>query len=183
MTSFAELFWVFFKVGTFTIGGGYAMIPLMQKLIVEKKQWLSQEEFLDTIALSQAMPGLFAANMATNVGYRLRGKTGAVVSVIGNILVPILIILAIAIFFRQFRENKVVESIFMGIRPAVVALIAAPVFTMAKSSGIRWQNCWIPIVSALLIWMFGVSPILIIIAAGVGGFIFSKIKERKEPCK
>ena len=101
-------------------------------------------------------------------------------AVLGNILMPILIILLLAVFIRYFRDNAIVESIFKGIRPCVVALIAAPVFTMAKNAGLTWKNCWIPLVAAALIWLLGVSPILIIIIAGIGGFIYGRIKDRKE---
>ena len=180
MAGYFELFWSFFKIGSFTLGGGFAMIPLMEKELVQQKQWLNKEEFLDLLSISQAMPGVFAVNMATSIGYRLRGKRGAIMAVLGNILMPILTILALAIFFRYFRENAVVESIFKGIRPCVVALIAAPVFTMAKNAGLSWRNCWIPIVAAALIWLLDVSPVLIIIIAGVGGFIYGRIKNRKE---
>ena len=145
-----------------------------------RKHWLSKEEFLDLLSVSQAMPGVFAVNMATSIGYRLRGKRGAVMAVLGNILMPILIILLLAVFIRYFRDNAIVESIFKGIRPCVVALIAAPVFTMAKNAGLTWKNCWIPLVAAALIWLLGVSPILIIIIAGIGGFIYGRIKDRKE---
>ena len=180
MAGYFELFWSFFKIGSFTLGGGFAMIPLMEKELVQQKQWISKEEFLDLLSVSQAMPGVFAVNMATSIGYRLRGKRGAIMAVLGNILMPILTILALAIFFRYFRENAVVESIFKGIRPCVVALIAAPVFTMAKNAGLSWRNCWIPIVAAALIWLLDVSPVLIIIIAGVGDFIYGRIKNRKE---
>ena len=145
MAGYFELFWSFFKIGSFTLGGGFAMIPLMEKELVQQKQWLSKEEFLDLLSVSQAMPGVFAVNMATSIGYRLRGKTGAIMSILGNILMPILVILLLAIFIRYFRNNPVVESIFKGIRPCVVALIAAPVFTMAKNAGLSWRNCWIQI--------------------------------------
>lgn len=156
------------------------MIPLMEKELVQQKQWLSKEEFLDLLSISQAMPGVFAVNMATSIGYRLRGKRGAVTAVLGNILMPILTILVLAIFFRFFRDNAVVESIFKGIRPCVVALIAAPVFTMAKNAGLSWRNCWIPLLAAALIWLLGISPVLIIIVAGIGGFVYGRIKDRKE---
>ena len=92
-------------------------------------------------------------------------------------------IIAIAMFFRQFSDNLVVESIFKGIRPAVVALIAAPVFKMAKTAKISWSNFWIPVVAALLIWLLGVSPVIIILVAGIGGFVYGKIKSRKEAKK
>jgi len=180
MAGYLELFWSFFKIGSFTLGGGFAMIPLMEKELVQQKQWLSKEEFLDLLSLSQAMPGVFAVNMATSIGYRLRGKTGAVMSVLGNITMPILVILVLAIFFRYFRDNAIVESIFKGIRPCVVALIAAPVFTMAKNAGLNWRNCWIPLLAAALIWLLGISPVLIIIVAGLGGFLYGRFINKKE---
>ena len=183
MTKLHELFWTFFKIGAFTIGGGYAMIPLMEQEIVDKRKWLNKEEFMDTMSLAQSMPGVFAVNMATNIGFRTRGFVGAFTAIMGNVLMPILLILVLAIFFRQFSDNHVVESIFKGIRPAVVALIAAPVFNMAKTAKISWSNFWIPVAATLLIWLLGVSPVIIILVAGLGGFIYGKIKGRKEAKK
>ncbi len=183
MTKLYELFWTFFKIGAFTIGGGYAMIPLMEQEIVDKRKWLSKEEFMDTMSLAQSMPGVFAVNMATNIGFRTRGFVGAFTAIMGNVLMPILLILVLAIFFRQFSDNPIVESIFKGIRPAVVALIAAPVFNMAKTAKISWSNFWIPVAATLLIWLLGVSPVIIILVAGLGGFIYGKIKNRKEAKK
>ncbi len=172
---YCDIFWSFLKVGAFTIGGGYAMIPLMQRELVTRHGWLSDEDFMDEVALSQAMPGVFAVNMASMTGYRLRGVRGAVVATVGNVLMPIVFILALAVFFRTFRDNPVVERIFMGLRPAVVALVAAPVFTMARSAKVTWSNVWIPVVSALLIWLFGVSPIVVVLAAALLGYIYSRL--------
>ncbi len=178
MVKLSQLFVSFFKIGTFTIGGGYAMIPLMEKELVERHSWISKEDFMNILSLSQAMPGVFAVNMATHVGQKLRGFRGAVTAVIANILMPILIILGLAMFFHYFTGNHIVDSIFKGVRPAVVALIAAPVFKMAQTAKLNWKNFWIPLLAALLIWLFGVSPILIILVAGVGGFIYGKLKKR-----
>lgn len=178
MVKYCDIFWSFFKIGTFTVGGGYAMIPLMQREFVEKHQWMSEEEFLDEVALSQSMPGVFAVNMATITGFRLRKGWGAAVAIVGNILMPIAFILLLAVFFRAFRENVIVERIFMGLRPAVVALIAAPVFTLAKSAHVTWRNVWIPVCSALLIWLFGVNPVLVIFAAAILGYLYSLITHR-----
>ena len=176
MAKYCELFATFFKIGTFTIGGGYAMIPLIQREVVERRRWLSETEMLDAIALSQTMPGILAANIAALVGQRLRGTKGALTAVIGNILMPIVFILLIALFFRQFKDNPTVEAIFMGIRPAVVALIAAPVFTLARKAGVTLKTVWIPVLAALLIWLLGVSPVLVILAALVIGYLYSKMK-------
>lgn len=178
-----QLFCSFFKVGTFTIGGGYAMIPLMEEELVEHRKCLSREEFLDIMSLSQAMPGVFAVNMATAVGLRFRGFRGAVAAILGNVCMPIAFILLLAIFFRHFRDNVYVERVFMGIRPAVVALIAAPVFRMAKTAKITWSNCWIPIVSALLIWLFDVSPVIVILATILCGCLWGFYCNRKEASK
>ncbi len=171
MAKYSDLFSVFLKVGLFTIGGGYAMIPLMQREVVERHRWVDEGEFLDMVGISQAMPGVFAVNMATMTGYRLRGVRGSVVCVAGNVLIPILCIVLFAIFFRVFRENKVVESVFMGLRPAVVALIAVPVVTLAKGAKVTWSNCWIPVVSGGLIWLLGVSPVWVVLGAVVLGLI------------
>ena len=106
---------------------------------------------------------------------------GSIVTALGTVLPSFLIILAIALFFHNFKDNAVVERIFKGIRPAVVALIAAPTFSMAKSAKITKYNVWIPVVSALLIWLLGFSPIWIIIAAGVGGYVYGRMKPDKSP--
>ena len=174
MVKYCDIFWSFFKIGTFTIGGGYAMIPLMQREFVEKQHWMSEEEFLDEVALSQTMPGVFAVNMATVTGFRLMKWRGALVAIAGNIMMPVVFILLLALFFRAFRENDVVERLFMGLRPAVVALIAAPVFTLARNAGISWRNMWIPVVSALLVWLLGVSPVLVVSGAALLGWLFGK---------
>ena len=154
------------------------MIPLMEQELVDRRQWMSREEFLNQLALSQSMPGVLAVNMATGLGYRLRGIRGALSAIAGNIVMPIVFILILAILFRHFRDNIYVERFFMGVRPAVVALIAAPVFRLAQSAKITWRTCWIPILAALLIWLFDVSPILIILAAVVLGFAYGRIKLR-----
>ena len=156
------------------------MIPLMEKELVDRHQWLTNEEFLDIITLAQTMPGIFAANMATHIGWRLRGVMGAVISLLGNVLMPILIILALAAGLHYLQGNEIVEAVFKGIRPVVVALIAAPVFRMAKTVHISRYNFWIPVVAALLIWLLGVSPIWVIVAAGVGGLIYGRYIEKKE---
>ena len=121
-----ESFKTFFKIGIFTLGGGYAMIPLIEEEVVNKKQWVSKDEMLDLIAIAQSCPGVFAINIATFIGYKLNKVRGAIATTLGTALPSFLIILAIAIFFKQFEDNKVVAAIFRGIRPAVVALIAVP---------------------------------------------------------
>ena len=170
------LFTTFFKIGIFTLGGGYAMIPLIEDEVVNKHHWMEKEEMLDLIAIAQSCPGVFAINIATFVGYKLHKTRGAICSTLGTALPSFLIILAIAIFFSQFKDNPVVAAMFRGIRPAVVALIAVPTFNLGKRAQLNKWTIWIPIISALLIWLLGVSPIWIIIAAGVGGYLFGKIQ-------
>ncbi|MBQ7509462.1 MAG: chromate transporter [Prevotella sp.] len=168
------LFTTFFKVGLFTLGGGYAMIPLIEEEVVNKKQWVAKDEFLDLIAIAQSCPGVFAINISIFIGYKLCRIRGAVAAAFGTALPSFLIILAIAMFFRQFEDNPVVAAMFRGIRPAVVALIAVPTFNLARSAKISWTNCWIPVAGALAIWLMGVSPIYIIILAGLGGWVYGK---------
>lgn len=170
-----QLFLTFLKVGAFTLGGGYAMVPIMEKEVVDKHEWLSREDFMNILAVSQAMPGLFAMNMASHIGHKRFGVWGGIVGTMGVALPSILAILLIAMFFQEFKDNIYVEKAFRGIRPAVVALIAAPVFRMARTAKINLHNLWIPIVACLLIWLLGVSPIWIILAAGVGGYVYGKI--------
>ena len=169
-----ELLKTFFQIGFFTIGGGYAMIPLIERKVVDEKGWVSEKELLDLIAVAQSCPGIFAVNISIFIGLKRKGNKGAVVSAIGTCLPSFLCILAIALIFQQFRENAYVEHFFHGIRPAVVALIALPVFRMAKSARISRYNVWIPIVAAFLIWMLGVSPIFVVLVAGVSGYVYGK---------
>ena len=177
MNTNAQLFVSFMKIGGFTIGGGMAMVPLMEAEIVDRQGWLTKEEFLDIFAVAQATPGIFAVNMASHIGYKVSGLRGGIIASLGNILPSLLIILLVAFFFRTFRDNRWVEAAFRGLRPAVVALIALPVFTMMKSARISWSNCWIPIVATALIWWLGVSPVWIILVAGLGGFVYGKVKK------
>lgn len=174
-----DLFSNFFRIGLFTIGGGYAMIPLIEAKVVDEKKWIEREELLDLIAVAQSCPGIFAINIGIFIGYKLKGLKGAILTTLGTALPSFLIILAIALIFHQFRDNIYVERIFRGIRPAVVALIAAPVFKMGKMAKIGLTNIWIPIVATLLIWAMGVSPIYVILLAGLGGYIYGQISEGK----
>src|SRR5574344_679597 len=130
------LFITFVRIGAFTIGGGYAMLPLIQREVVDRG-WMSKEEFIDLFAVAQSLPGVFAVNISIFVGYKLKKLTGSVICALGTILPSFLIILAIALFFTQFRENEWVEKAFKGLRPAVVALIAVPVITTARSLRLR----------------------------------------------
>ena len=170
----SKLFQTFFHIGLFTIGGGYAMIPLIEAEVVDRRQWIAREELLDLMAVAQSCPGVFAVNISIFIGYKIRKTPGAIAAALGCILPSFLIILAIALFFHQFQDNPWVARAFRGIRPCVVALIAVPTFRMAQTARITWTNVWIPVLSAFLIWALGVSPIFIIIAAGLVGFLYGK---------
>lgn len=172
----ANLFFTFAKIGAFTLGGGYAMVPVMEREIVTKKHWLEKEEFMDILVVAQSTPGLFAIDMASHIGYKLKGLWGGIFCALAVAVPSIVCILLIAIFFQTFKDNVYVEKFFMGARPCVVALILAPCFKMAKTAKLNAHNCWIPIVCALLIAAFGVSPIWCILAAGVGGYLWGRVR-------
>lgn len=150
------------------------MIPLIEEEVVNKRKWIDREAFLDLLAVAQTIPGVFAVNMSINIGYRLRKTRGAVTCALGCVLPSFLIILAIALFFHSFRDNKTMEAIFKGIRPAVVALIAAPCIKLVRSARITLSNVWLPVGAALLIWLLGVSPVYIILAVGIGGYMYGR---------
>ena len=168
------------KIGIVTFGGGYAMIPIIEAEVVDKHHWMTKEEFVDAIAITQTCPGALAINMSSFLGYKLAKIPGAIVCTLGTSLPSFLIILVIAMFFHQFQDNKIVAALFAGIRPAVVALIVVPTFQLAKSAKITIINCWIPLLSALAIWLVGVNPIWVVIAAAIGGYIYGKFIQPTE---
>ena len=176
MRYYLSLFSIFFKIGLFTLGGGYAMLPLIEAEIVIKRNWIDKKEFLDLTALAQSAPGILAVNIAVFVGYKLRRLPGAVVCTLGAALPSFVIILLIALFLHNFRQYPLAERIFTGIRPAVVALIAVPVFTLARAAGITWKNIWFPIACALAVWLGKCSPVYIVLLAGLGGWLLCREK-------
>ena len=169
-----SLFKTFFRIGLFTLGGGYAMIPIIESEVVDKHHWIEKKDFLDIVAISPSCPGALAINMSAYIGYKLKKVPGAVVTSFATALPSFLVILLIAMFFHQFKDNAVVAAIFRGIRPAVVALIAVPTFKLAKDACITLNNCWIPIGCALAIYLFGISPIIIILLAGICGYVYGQ---------
>ena len=177
---YLQLFYTFFKIGLFGFGGGYAMLSMIQGEVVTRYGWVSSQEFTDIVAISQMTPGPIGINAATYVGFTSTGSVwGSVIATFAVVLPSFILMLTISKFFLKYQKHPVVESIFNGLRPAVVALIAAPTFTMGRSAKINRYNLWIPVASALLIWLLGFSPIWIIIAAGVGGFLWGKLRKVK----
>lgn len=179
-----QLFCSFLKIGAFTFGGGWAMIAIIEREIVDKRDWIKRDEFLDLLALAQSLPGILAVNIAVAVGDRLAGRRGGIAGAAGTILPSFVIILAIAIFLTPevIKNNRVVSAMFMGIRPAVVALIVAPVLSSARAAKLSLRTVWIPLAVALLIsldagWVS--SPILYVVLGGVGGWLYFLYSDRR----
>ena len=168
-----QLFATFFKIGAFTLGGGYAMLSMVEKAVVDQKKWIAADEFWDMIAVIQSLPGVFAVNTALYVGHRIDGTRGAVAAMLGAIIPSITIILLLATVFHEYRDLPVVERIFKGIRPCVVALILAPSLRMVKSAKLNWKTAIIPLATVFLIWWCKISPAYVIIAAIVGSFCYA----------
>lgn len=171
MKFYLELFLIFFKIGMFTIGGGFAMIPIIKKEIVDKRGWLKEGEFLDALAVAQSAPGVIAVNTSVFVGAKLRGAKGTLVASLGAVLPSFFIILIIAIFFKNIQNNQYVIAAFKGVKPAVIALIFVPAITMSKKAGVTHKNFIFPLGIALLISVAKVSPIIFI----VGGIIIGNL--------
>ena len=179
MKFYWESFKTFFKIGAFTFGGGWAMISIIEREIVTTHRWISREDFLDLLAVAQSLPGILAVNIAVAVGDRMAMRRGSIVAALGTILPSFLIILTIAIFLTPelINNNPTLIKIFKGIRPAVVALIVAPVISAARAAHIDWRTAIIPIGVALLIWSkipVVSNPILWIVLGAVGGILAFK---------
>jgi len=176
--SLPQLFWSFFKIGLFTFGGGYAMIPLIQREVIDRTGWIRREEFLDLLTLAQSVPGPIAVNTSVFVGYKLHGLRGAAAALLGTVLPSFAIILAIAVFFAGIRHNPVVDAAFKGMRPAVVALIVVPVFSLAR--GMHWTMFGVIAVAALAVWGLGLSPIWVLVTAALLGIAWELIIVKKK---
>ena len=171
-----QIFGVFAKIGAFTIGGGYAMIPIIQAEM-QRRGWISEEDLPDIVALSQSAPGVMAVNISIFAGHKLRGVKGSIAATLGSILPSFVIILAIAIFFTAFKDNPWVERAFKGIRPVVIALIAVPMVRMAQKSCKTWWAWLLAVVALVLVAFLNVSPIYIILCVLVIGFSVTYVNE------
>lgn len=169
-----ELFLSFFKIGGFTIGGGWVMLPLIEKEIVSHKKWLDEEHYLDLIAIAQSAPGILAVNVAVSVGYQLAGFIGALVATLGAVFFSFLIILVIAAFLANFQDSIYVQGFFKGVAPAVTMLLLTAAINIGKKA-IRDKAGLIMLVLAipLIIWL-GIHPIWLILGAGVFGAFYYK---------
>lgn len=173
-----KMFLTFFKIGAFTFGGGYAMIPIIQEEVAVKRGWIEEEEFIDAIALAQGSPGAVAVNTSIYVGYKVKGVPGAIVATLGTVLPSFIIILIIAKFFYQFRNNEIVDKVFLGIRPAIVALILAAVYKLMKSAKFGYKKIIISAITTAIIVFLGVSPVYLILAGAIGSIIINKTKSK-----
>ena len=166
-----DMFITFFKIGAFTLGGGYAMLPIIQKEVVEKKKWIGETEFLDMVAISQSAPGPLAVNISAFVGQKMKGLMGLITSTLGAILPSFIIIILVASVFLGIENSPVVQRVFQGIRPAVVALIAVPVKSMGKTAKVNKKNFIIPLSAAVLVAVFKITPIYVILGAAAIGIL------------
>ena len=184
MVSYWEIFRIFGKIGAFTIGGGIPMIAAIKSELVDRG-WLKGEDFLDIITLAQTAPGLFAVNVAILTGHKLRGTKGSLVATIASSLPPFLIILLIAMFFTEFKDNEYVIRAFKGIRPAVVALIGVPMLEIIKSTKMKWWSWAIVAFTVIPVCVLKVSPIYILICVILTSLAVSYYidKKRKEDMK
>ena len=178
MVSLLQLFAVFAKIGAFTIGGGYAMIPLIQDEMT-RRGWLSDEELPDIIALAQSAPGVLAVNVSIFAGYRLRGLKGSISATIGTVLPSFISILLIAMFLSNFQDNPLVRRIFNGIRPVVVSLIAVPMINMARKNNKTWWAWLITVATLVLVAVLKVSPIYILLVLLVTATAFYLYRDKK----
>lgn len=167
-----KLFLFFSKIGIFTIGGGHAVIPLIEKDIVDR-DLINQKEFYELIAVTESLPGVFATNLAALVGYRINGLRGSLLAALGTILAPFFIIIIIALFFQKFNDNIWIEKAFKALRPAVIALIVSPLFSIAKANKLTIKKLLLPLAALLLMIFFGISPVWIIIITGLVSLLYS----------
>lgn len=176
--SLGTIFAIFAKIGAFTIGGGYAMIPLIKHEIMSR-DWLEDEEIDEIIVLAQSAPGIIAVNMAIYTGYKLRGFRGSIAATIGAVLPSFVMILLIGMAFESIWDNPVVKSIFQGIRPVVVALILVPMVRMAIKGNRTWWSWLLSIASLLMVTFVKVSPIWIILVLITGAVLYTLYKQKE----
>lgn len=171
MKELLDLFLTFCRIGGFTFGGGYAMLPIIQQEIVNKKNWATDEEVMDYYAMGQCTPGIIAVNTATFIGYKHKGIIGAIVATLGVVFPSVVIITIIASYFSRFQEIPIVKYAFNGIRPAVAALILNTVVKMWKKSVNDWIGIIAFMVSFLVVVFTKISPVFIVIVSAIIGVL------------
>ena len=174
MNIYLDLILTFAKVGVCTFGGGYAMLPILQREVVEKKGWATDEELTNYFAIGQCTPGVIAVNTATFIGYKHKGIPGAIFTTLGLILPSLVIITTIAAFLSNFADIPVVQHALGGVNAAVVAMIASSVLKLSKSTLKGPLSLAIFAAVLVLAFLFNLSPVVLIVAAGMVGFFFGK---------
>ncbi len=177
MGRYWELFCSFFKIGIFTFGGGYAMIPIIQAEVITRKGWIKEQEFLDLLTLAQSAPGPISLNTAVFVGYKMYGYRGALSALTGVVLPSFTILLLVAMFFSQIRQNPIVDAAFRGMQPIVVAIMLAPILGFTK--GMHWTLITLAAAITMVIWYFGFSPIYLLIAGAVAGLAWAATRGKE----
>lgn len=172
MNNLYKMFISFFKIGAVTFGGGYAMIPFIEEEVVNKNKWVSKDEFMDMLIISQSLPGTMAVNCCTFIGYRLGGVVGGLVGVLSVTLPSFLIIIIIAISFMQFRDNYYVNLAFKGIAAAVPMLVLTGVISMGKSVKKNFGNIAVGIIALIALVIFKIHPVIITLGGAIYGVIF-----------
>ena len=180
MKTTIQLFFTFMRIGAFTLGGGYAMLDMIESAVVNKRRWINKDEFWDMITVVQMLPGVFAVNTALYTGYKIKGVQGAAAACLGAVIPSFVIILLIAAFFLDYKSNPVVERVFKGIRPCVVALILSPSIKMLKNSKLTYKTIVIPVLIVLISLLFNASPVYIIILSLVACVGTAYYQQRKK---
>ncbi len=176
MKKLIELFISIFKIGAFTFGGGYAMIPLIEEEVVNNKGWLSKEEFVDILIVAQSLPGALAVNTSIFLGYKISGILGAITALMAVILPSFFIILIIAIFFMQFRNNYYINAAFQGITAAVPMLVLVGAISLSKDLSKNLRTILTIIIALIALMFFNIHPVLVVVISGVYGAIFLREK-------
>ncbi len=171
MNIYLALLVSFVKIGAFSFGGGYAMIPLISREVVDLRGWLTMSEFIDVIAISQGTPGPIAINAATYVGYKVGGFAGSILATVGVVLPSFVIMMAFSLLFLRYREIGFVKDMFSGIRPVVVALIAAAATSVLSTSITGWLPAVVAAAVVVGVLRFRLDPVLLLAASGVIGFL------------
>ena len=171
MARLGDILLSFLKIGAFTFGGGYAMIPVIQPEVITRRGWIAEQEFIDLLTLAQTAPGPISLNTAVFVGYKCRGFLGALMAILGVILPSFIVILGVAIFFSEIRDNEWVDAALRGMRPAVVALIVAPILGLTR--GMHWTLIAVASATALAVWHFAISPVWLLVAGALLGLLWA----------
>ena len=178
--SLGELFLTFFKIGITTFGGGYAMLPIIERELIDKKKWMTQQDLMDYFALSQVTPGVIAVNTASLLGYQKRGALGSIAATLGVIAPSIIIITLIALFLKQYMSEHITERLFTAIRICVGALIINALIPIFKKGIINIFTFALFAISLIIYFVFRVSPVLLVILCACAALIEAYIKFRKE---